>query len=266
MVATRLRTALLGTRLRAPVVGLRHRGIRATDAFVASYPKSGNAWLKFMLAELVRHGEVDFESAERTIPAIGRHREAPGLLAGGGRLIKTHEPYRPEYGRAVYLIRDVRDVVVSYHHYIQWRNNTTIDLDRFVAGWVAGRADGYGPWHEHVRSWLEAEEAGAPVLILRYEELREHPVKGLGEVAGFLGIETTPSAIEESIAHNTIGRMREKEVLNRDFFLREWKAGQEPGFVRKGAVGDWRTTLSPRHLRMMEESLPTLAQLGYPAE
>lgn len=244
---------------------LRHRGLHPGDTFLAAYPKSGNTWLKFMVAELAGGEEVDFESTESMVPAIGRHHEAPQLLPGGGRIVKTHEPFRGDYGRAVYLVRDVRDVIVSYHHYVQWRSDRQIDLDAFLDGWVSGRLDGLGPWHEHVTSWLDARQSGVPVFLVRYEDLRAEPREWLGKVAEFLRLDPGDGALESAVAHNQIERMREKEILNREFFLREWKAGQEPGFVRKGAVGDWRTTLSPRHLKTMGAATEVLAELGYPS-
>jgi hypothetical protein len=34
-------------------------------------------------------------------------------MPDGSRLMHTHEPYRRDYRRVVYLVRDIRDVVLS---------------------------------------------------------------------------------------------------------------------------------------------------------
>src|SRR5690349_7136880 len=41
------------SRLRAPFVWLRHRGLDPQDTFVASYPRSGSTWLCFLLFEIL---------------------------------------------------------------------------------------------------------------------------------------------------------------------------------------------------------------------
>ena len=44
---------------------------------------------------------------------MGTHRPMKPVLPNGGRLIKTHEQYRSQYKRAIYLMRDLRDVMLS---------------------------------------------------------------------------------------------------------------------------------------------------------
>src|ERR1700727_3963974 len=48
---TRWRARAARTRLRAPLVTLRHLGLDSSDVFLASYPRSGNTMLRFMLGE-----------------------------------------------------------------------------------------------------------------------------------------------------------------------------------------------------------------------
>src|ERR1700761_6865647 len=104
---------------RRPLVAKRHHGLDSTNVYLGHYPKSGGTWLKLMTVELVLNEKVGFGAAEEAMPFVGRHQNAPQILVGGGRLIKTHESYRDVYRRAIFLIRDVRDVLVSYFHYWQ---------------------------------------------------------------------------------------------------------------------------------------------------
>lgn len=100
--------------------GVRHRTLGSADVPVAAYPKSGSTWLRFLLAEAVTGRTADFQSVGDVIPYVGKQRGAPHVLPSGGRLVKTHEPYRPEYRTSVYLVRDIRDVVVSYYYMYRW--------------------------------------------------------------------------------------------------------------------------------------------------
>jgi len=104
--------------LRAPVVALRHLGLREHDVFLACYPRSGSTWLRFILAELLTETPAEFKTVNAQIPYVGRHPNAPPSLPGKGRLIGTHELRLPPGKRAIYLIRDPRDVAPSYY---QWQ-------------------------------------------------------------------------------------------------------------------------------------------------
>jgi hypothetical protein len=57
---------------------------------LASYPRSGNTWLRFVLADVLAESS-SFDNIQGLIPEIGIHGGARSLLPNGGRLIKTHE-------------------------------------------------------------------------------------------------------------------------------------------------------------------------------
>src|ERR1017187_3695816 len=111
-VLQRIRFELSRSQIRVPVVWARHRDITAEDVFVASYPRSGSTWLRFVLAEALTGQPSTFPSVNRAIPQVGYHAQALRLPAGG-RFIKTHESYRRECRRAVCLVRDPRDTLLS---------------------------------------------------------------------------------------------------------------------------------------------------------
>ncbi|HKS75489.1 MAG TPA: hypothetical protein VJQ82_19930, partial [Terriglobales bacterium] len=52
-----IRYGVAKSKLRAPLVWLRHRGLGPRDTFVASYPRSGSTWLRFQLFELLTRRE-----------------------------------------------------------------------------------------------------------------------------------------------------------------------------------------------------------------
>src|SRR5215472_5789172 len=111
----RIQAGLSKTALRVPVLWFRHREIRPTDVFLASYPRSGSTWVRFTAYEAMTGNPSEFGIVNSSFPTVGEHFHAPELLAGGGRFIGTHEKYRTAYQRAIYLIRDVRDVALSQY-------------------------------------------------------------------------------------------------------------------------------------------------------
>ena len=98
--------------IKYPLTWVQHRGLNPSDVFIASYPRAGSTWLRFMLFEILTGQSADFESVDKTIAGVRNHANAPVLLGENGRFLQTHEPYRYEYNKAIYLVRDVRDVVI----------------------------------------------------------------------------------------------------------------------------------------------------------
>lgn len=259
----RLRHDLTKTKLRIPIIWLRHRGFNNNDVFVASYPRSGSTWFRFVLFEILANRLADFDSVNWGIPRPGYHFGAPPLLPGGGRMIQTHEHYRFEYRKAFYLVRDVRDVIISEYYHQKGKGLYVKELDDFFRTFVKGAVNGYGPWERNVKSWLEAKRyRKADIYIVKFEEMREKPEEIIASCLEFLGVCIKPACIQSALANNTIDRMREKEKKAGDTVFRTWNRGVN--FVRTGASGGWRQTLSDRQIQLLERTTRTiLAELGY---
>jgi len=249
--------------LRGPLIWLRHRGLDPADVYLASYPRSGNTWLRFQLVEILAGRSAEFDNVNRLIPEMGIHGKTPSLLPGGGRLIKTHEPYRPNYKRAVYIYRDLRDCLLSMHSRETELGLIHIDLDTFLPLFLEGRASGFGPWQDHVNSWLSSPlPKRGDMCVIRFEELRKNPADALREITDFLGVKVDRGVIEAAVANNTLDRMKEKEKRS----VNLPKSNTEEGrFVRKGAIGGWRARFSEDQIRLVDQFAgPILERLGYP--
>lgn len=246
--------------LRSAVVAARHRGLRADDIFIASFPRSGNTLLRFLLADLATGAEPDFESVDALIPNVGFHQSAPTLI-GQGRLIKTHEPWRRQYRRGVYLVRDARDVLISWYRVMQRDPDDLRSLNESVQAFITDRATPYGCWEEHVRSWRAAVNRGVPVLVYRFEDLRADPVNALRAITSFIDLQTGDDQIAMAVARNTPERMRRLEEAGLDYLTRSH--GHRSRGVRSGTVGGWRELLNDDHLHILEPALRLNAELGY---
>lgn len=262
-LSRRLRHALSSSPLRAPLFWYRHLGLRPADVFLASYPRSGNTWLRFVLCDLLTGRSDRFEWVNRATAELGAQGRTPPLLPGEGRLVKTHEPYRPAYRRAVYMVRDVRDVVLSEHALQLGIGVFDGPFDAFLKRFLAGRANGFGTWTSHVESWLAAA-AGRPsdILVLRFEDMRSSPETALARIVSFLGLQAAPDAVAAAVRNNTLDRMRAKEDRERDTYFKSFR--QDQRFVREGGAGGWRRALTPEQAQAIVAACgTTLARLGY---
>jgi hypothetical protein len=239
---------------------------------LSEYPKSGNTWLKFLLYELFTGQQAGFEVVSQF---FNNYRKVPRGLPDRGRLIATHEPYRGEFKRAIYLARDARDVVLSEYAYMKGLGLFTKDLDAFIRTFLRGRVNGYGSWQAHVDGWLDAVDAGKVNLFLvKYEEMRQNPEAALAAVVGFCGLSVDPAAIRSSVQGNSIDRMRQKEDAARQWAsahgskgpLRPMIGNTQNGnrFVREGKVGGWRERLTAAQIELIESHAGSaLRRLGY---
>ena len=192
------------------------------------------------------------------------------MLPTGGRLIKTHEGYRSAYQRAVYIVRDVRDVVLSEFDYENARRRISEDFDTFLMLSLKSNVNGYGCWQDHVLSWLDSPLARTDRLfVIKFEDLRARTEDTLTAVTEFLGIEIDRGAIRTAITNNSVHRMREKEdqVSDIDGYSPAKARGDVTRFVRSGSIGGWRARLSEGQVRLIERYAGVgLSQLGYARE
>lgn len=255
LLTSRAADRLRRSKLRIPVSGWRHRGLTSADVMLASYPRSGNTWTKFMLAELLTGAEVDFSSNEDVVPMIGRHLQAPRLLPGDGRLIKTHEPYRRNYGRAIYLVRDVRDVALSFRKLRIVEGFSEESFEDFLVRFVRGSTGGFGSWQAHVTSWLAAADLSSDILVLHYEELIDDTVTKLDDMARFLDLSVDDTRLREIVENNRPAKMRNRKT--------QYSDERMSVTVGTGTYNAWRTHYTDSQLTLLEPTMQTMRHAGY---
>jgi hypothetical protein len=248
------------------VVRARHAGLRSQDAAVVSYPKSGSTWVRFVLAAALSGSEMDFDLVREYVPPVGWHRRGPALLPQGGRLVKSHEPYRRltlgAATRVIYLVRDGRDVAVSYFHHQRRIGAAWPEIDAFAAAFLDGQVGSYGAWQNHVAGWLaQRDRHPKRVAVVRYEDMLVSPVDTLMEVGERLSLGLRAEALAAAVAANTATEMRAKEASSRilDTGVRDQH------FVRAASAGQWDQALSAATvLRFERDAGAALRGAGYP--
>jgi hypothetical protein len=221
--------------------------------WVASYPRSGNRLIRIALSTgWGIPGPSVFDAAERA-RAEGKRRlpnpeRDPQIKAfrrsGGPSFLKTHLlAHADSPDPAVYLVRDGRDSVLSYAHFIAERPPLARGRGfEELLMWQIGRSGGqFGSWSESYRAWSGRE---APTAIVRFEDLREDPQGVARAKIAELGVELGPAR----------GEMWSFERMRRE----------DPTVVRRGQVGDWRREMPAAAIeRFAELHGETLVDLGY---
>ena len=195
--------------------------------WIASYPKSGNTWLRFMLYSALYGPPKSSIDVPAKIQDI--HRKLPTDLDSSGPVyIKTHfeltdqHPRLSETGRAIHIIRNPRDVLLSSINYrkLTGEGAWSITKNHYAKSFmkIGGDPDfaniGFGTWASHARSWRN--NTRFPILPLCYEELKSDPESQLIKILEFLDIQRTPSEIADALNASSFDSMRALEIREKN--------------------------------------------------
>jgi hypothetical protein len=247
--------------------------------WLASYPKSGNTWIRAFLANLVANRPTPLPLSE--LPNYGRLEADPGLysrIAGKPStelsfdelcalrpqvaaaivaeaprtvFVKTHSMAGVHNGTplitpqgtagAIYVVRNPLDVVISMSHHF------AIDLDAAIEYLGDERAATENSdlfVTEFLGSWSHhvkswADGESERVIIVRYEDLIDKPAKAFGRVAKLIGVEDR-ARIGRALDHASFASLSGME--KRDGFVEVPIKGKR--FFRSGKINQWREALT----------------------
>lgn len=239
---------------------------RPDDVYLVAYPKSGSTWLRFMLGNYLSGGKCDFTNAHLLMPDVHFNPAQVDRLADP-RIIKSHYPFTPGYGRVIYLARDGRDVAVSYyfHHIKHHLVSADTCFGDFLRQFNTGSLDSYSAWGEHVNSWLDQHTGG--LLLIRYEDLVADPVSVLKSVVKFVGLRCENKLIELSVERSSFKRMRELEEIQHNDFACLAGSRTDIRHVRRGQIGNWREHFDAEtHQAFHQRHGEALSRLRYPLD
>ena len=239
------------------------------DTFIVSYPRSGNTWTRFLVANLVHPEQlVTFANIERLIPDCEAQSSRYMKRVPRPRMVKSHEYFDPRYRKVLYIVRDPRDVALSYYDFA--RKYRQIDdrysLASFVSDFVAGRLSSadWGTWGENVASWVYTRNGWLGFLLLRYEDMLSDTERELTKVAGFLGVESEPKRLTAAVERSAADRMRSLEAAQGDQWISTKNKRSDIPFVRSAAAGLWKTKLPASSIAEIESAWgPLMKNLGY---
>jgi len=247
----------------------RNFAVYSDDTFVVSYPRSGNTWTRFLIANLAHPDEnVTFANIERLIPDTSSQSNRALKRTPRPRIIKSHNYFDHRYRKIIYIVRDPRDVALSYYDF--HRKNRQIEDDYPLEAWVGDFVRGklisadWGSWGENVSSWIYARGRSPDFLLLRYEDMFENTKEELARIARYLGIEATPERLANAIERSSADRMRELEKLEENQWVATKKHRKDIPFVRVAKAGGWRTKLPESCVARIESAWGELmSTLGY---
>ena len=247
----------------------RNFAVYPDDTFVVSYPRSGNTWTRFLIANLVHPDkDVSFANIEKLIPDTSSQSNHALKTTPRPRIIKTHEYFDHRYPKTIYIVRDPRDVVLSYYDF--QRKYMQIDdaypLEQYVDDFVNGKliSIGWGTWGENVASWIYTRGKRNNFLLMRYEDMMKDTERELKRISEFLDIPADPKRLRHAVESSSADRMRALEKLEEDNWVATKNRRKDIPFVRVAKSGGWHTALPAGCVQQIENAWGGLmTPLGY---
>jgi len=227
------------------------------DVFIVGYPKSGNTWFQDIAAGLAFGMLPEFAPPSLVrglVPDVGAFPHYKRYITP--MFFKSHAMPVPDYKRVVYLLRDGRDAMVSFHHHIAAMENRSVD---FLETVQTGRSLPC-KWHEHVEAWLD-NPFQAKMIVIKYEELKKNTVHELQRFCDFAGLKRSPEFLKMIAEGTGFEKMRDKEI-KLGVGDPQWPKGKT--FRRRGSVGSYKDEMPPEVLNaFLKDSAGTLRRCGY---
>jgi Sulfotransferase domain len=159
--------------------------------WLASYPRSGNTFLRIVLnnvfglrsASLYKGETAVFNEIADAASVIGHDEKNSGDAQDvdepeGLRLVKTHGKPTDD-SQSIYIVRDGRTTLVSYYHYYKSYVDEQTRFEDVITGkhWP-------GSWSEHFDAWNPSKRERT--LLVRYEDLRDRNDETCQKIGNFL--------------------------------------------------------------------------------
>ena len=268
--------------------------------WIASYPKSGNTWMRAFLHNLLRDpnesydinkindfstsdSAIDWYQAQTSRPwqewtavDVARMRRVTQLAICRWRpddtFVKTHNASMVFLGYplihpdltagAIYIVRNPLDVCISLTHHYGCDIDTAINI---LADPTIGSKTNDKLVYEVHKSWSYHVDSWTAqkrpgLAVLRYEDMLADPLRAFGGLAQFMGLTPPRARLERAIERSSFKALRQQE--DQKGFKEKSPFAQK--FFREGRAEQWREKLTPAQVdKVVETHKEQMRKFGY---
>ncbi len=268
--------------------------------WIASFPKSGNTWMRVFLANYILNRQTPFpindlrsftlsdtrprffqEAAGRPFSEISkddfiglrpRSQELISAFRPHDHFVKTHSQNSFRQGvklinktstkGAIYIVRNPLDLVSSYASHFGMTIDQTIHA---ICCPENSTIDVNDRIITFLGRWDEhiiswINDDDMPCILVRYEDLLTSPYKTFHRVLSSLGVAINDDQLARAIRFSSFGELSQQE--RQSGFQERSPHGDK--FFRKGESGQWQNILTSEQVGEIQRSLgSTMKRLNY---
>ncbi|XP_047099286.1 luciferin sulfotransferase-like [Schistocerca piceifrons] len=255
--------------------------VRPDDVWLIAYPKCGMTWCQEMIWLIMNNFDyetaykipllertpfLEFSSLLKTLTNMGTHTMDACAKLKSPRLIKSHLPLQllPKQlwtvkPKIIYVVRNVKDVIVSYYHHHNLYSDVTMTLDEFGEYFIEN-IPMYCPFWSHVLDfWNIRNEPN--VLFYSYEDMKSDLTSVILRLGAFLGKPVPEEQLPRMLDHLSVEKMRANPNANYQPMVEHLRkeAGLVPAaslgkhFIRSGILGGGLTGFSDDMLQKIDD-------------
>ncbi len=265
------------------------------NIFLASYPKSGNTWLRSIIGNFYNFDKEFSLNDLKSIPllSIKKHFsefdnkiyinnndlhfdwisqniiKCQNLLNNKPNhlnIFKTHSARHKNFTNEtvnagfIYIVRDPRDIIVSLKNFSGKEIDKTIDEFLFSQNLMIstnGAQELLSTWELNVKSWLHYKSV--PRLIIKYEDLKLNPKEIILNIKEFLN---KIHSLNINLGDQDIDKIVDNTNFNNLKKLEDKNGFDEASnyskFFRSGTFNQWKDVLTNTQIKLIEKNLKSL--------
>ncbi len=267
--------------------------------WLASYPKSGNTWLRIFLENLFRNTQLPADINDLNVVRFSDNSYSLYEAVCGKTLLnesdsnihklrnqvqkymgshsetvfaKTHNAvmnfenspliWLEHLAGVIYVIRNPLDMLISFSDHYNLTIDDTIEAISSPYHRINSTEKGI---FQILGGWSNHYYSWFNVenlspLCLRYEDMIQNPVKSFGKLMKFLGLPKDTPRLKRAIRHSSFQVVSQQEA--KSGFAEQSRAGHK--FFRQGRVGSYRRVLSDVQIaKVIDNHGELMVEMGY---
>ena len=265
------------------------------NIFLASYPKSGNTWLRAIILSALQQKNIinikdlakirllsdkmNFTSFKNKIyekkGLIDYDWMSKNIILCQKKLnentkynffFKTHSVRHKSFTNEtvnagfIYIVRDPRDIVVSLSNFLGINLDEAINqvvFNKQLMTNANGARELVSNWELNIKSWLEYKTV--PCLFIRYEDLLIKPNNIILKIIAFINIVTNKNILNNKKNIDKIIKNTNFKILQSQEISNGFnEASKHSKFFRSGTLNQWKDVLSNTQVQIIDNNLQPL--------
>lgn len=257
--------------------------------WLASYPKSGNTWLRIFLANYILNqpepvpinqvhrigigdaiaktyrmvAKTPFDPADPQQCVALRDGVLRGIVNNKAdvNFVKTHNENGSAFGTklipraytksAIYVLRNPLDMIVSYASHYGQSMDMAIESARRSDNVLVGHGENA---FQFLGNWSNhvlgwTKARDFPVLTIRYEDMKADPQKAFGKVIKHIGLPLDQEKLDRSIRFSSFDELRKQE--DKTGFIEN--SDNQARFFRSGKSEQWKDAMTPEQIETVKK-------------